>query len=128
MSGRISIHQFVALTSTNPARLYGLYPRKGTIAIGSDADLVIWNSTDRHTIRNTGLHHAVDHTPYEGITLRAWPAMTLLRGRVVWDGERFLGRRGDGSFLRCELPEAAKPRPRHRSWRRWVELDGDEAA
>ena len=123
LTGRMPIQQFVALTATNAARLYGLYPRKGTIAIGSDADLVIWNSGTPYTIRNEALHHATDYTPYEGRELQAWPAMTLLRGEVVWDGERFLGRAGGGEFLRCERPEAARPRPREQSWRRWMELE-----
>ena len=123
LTGRLSLQQFVALTSTNAARLYGLYPRKGTIAIGSDADLVIWNTGIAHTIRNASLHHAVDHTPYEGRELQAWPAMTLLRGEVVWDGETFLGRPGGGQFLRCDRPETARPRPRQDSWRRWMGLE-----
>jgi len=122
LAGRISLQQFVALTATNAARLYGLYPRKGTIAVGSDADLVIWNTGTPHTIRNETLHHAADYTPYEGMELQAWPAMTLLRGETVWDGEHFLGRAGAGQFLRCDKPEAARPRPRQTSWRRWEGL------
>ena len=122
MTGRLSIQQFVALTSTNPARLYGIYPRKGTIAIGSDADLVIWETGRRFAIRNDRLHHAVDYTPYEGIELSAWPAMTLLRGKVVWDGSDFQGEPGAGEFLRCGLPEPARPRVRDNSWRKWMEL------
>jgi dihydropyrimidinase len=121
LAGRISIHQFVALTATNAAKLFGLYPRKGTIVVGSDADLVIWNSGTPHTIRNEALHHAVDYTPYEGIELQAWPAMTLLRGEPVWDGERFLGRAGGGQFLRCDRPEPARPRVRQESWRRRID-------
>lgn len=112
LAGRITMQQFVALTATNTARLYGLYPRKGTIAIGSDADLVIWDTTTPRVIGNAMLHHAVDYTPYEGIEVNAWPAVTLSRGRVVWDGERFLGAAGQGEFLRCGLPEPAKPRVR----------------
>jgi dihydropyrimidinase len=123
LAGRLTIQQFVALTSTNAAKLYGLYPRKGTIAIGSDADLVIWNVGERFPIRNSALHHAVDYTPYEGIEVSAWPAMTLARGKVVWDGKDFLGRAGDGEFLVCGLPEPARPRPRADSWRKWVGLD-----
>ena len=123
LTGRISIHQFVALTSTNAARLYGLYPRKGSLMVGSDADLVIWDCGQPRIIRNADLHHAVDHTPYEGMQLQAWPAMTLLRGQVVWDGSHFTGAAGAGQFLPCEAPEAARPRPRHQSWRRWTELD-----
>lgn len=122
LAGRLSIQQFVALTATAPARLYGLYPRKGTIAIGSDADLVIWNVGDPFPIRNARLHHAVDYTPYEGIELRAWPGLTLSRGRVVWDGEQFLGAAGTGEFLKCGRPEPARPRHRDGGWREWVGL------
>jgi dihydropyrimidinase len=115
-TGRIDLQQFVALTSTNPARMYGLYPRKGTIAVGADADLVIWDDRREVTIRNERLHHAVDYTPYEGIRLTAWPALTLSRGEVVWDGE-FRGRAGRGEFLRCGLPAPARPRPKDFTWR-----------
>ena len=122
LAGRLTIQQFVALTSTNPAKLYGLYPRKGTIAIGADADLVIWDTSKRQPIRNEMLHHEVDYTPYAGIEVGAWPATTVCRGKVVWDGVSFTGRAGDGEFLRCGLPEPAKPRVRNESWREWVGL------
>jgi dihydropyrimidinase len=103
LGGRISLNKFVELTATNPAKAYGLHPRKGTIAVGADADLVIWQEGER-TIRNADLHHAVDYTPYEGRTLRAWPALTLSRGEVVWDGREFTSRAGRGRFLRCGAP------------------------
>jgi len=112
MDGRIDIHTFVALTSTNAARLYGLFPRKGTIAVGSDADLVIWDMDAPRTIRNELLHHAVDYTPYEGIEVRAWPAVTLSRGDVVWRDGEYLGRPGRGQFLPCERPAPAQVRGR----------------
>jgi len=102
---RIDVHQFVALTATNPAKLYGLYPRKGTIAVGSDADLVIWDHKREVTIRNESLHHAVDYTPYEGMRISAWPAITLSRGSVAWRDGRFVGRAGHGEFLRCGIPQ-----------------------
>ena len=120
MGGRLSLQQFVALTATNPARLYGLYPKKGTIAIGADADLVIWDTTTKRTITNTMLHHEVDYTPYEGIEVGAWPATTLSRGRVVWDGTNYLGTAGGGEFLKCGRPEPAKPRTRDGGWRVWT--------
>jgi dihydropyrimidinase len=112
LKGRIDLHQFVALTASNPARMYGLYPRKGTIAIGSDADLVIWDEKRVVTIRNSALHHAVDYTPYEGFKITGWPAITLSRGEILWDGA-FRGRPGHGGFLRCALPTLARPRPRN---------------
>ncbi len=103
LAGRLTLEKFVELTSTNPAKAYGLHPRKGTIAVGSDADLVVWNEGEV-VIRNTRLHHAVDYTPYEGMTLQAWPGLTLSRGDVVWDGEQSLSTAGRGAFLRCGTP------------------------
>ncbi|RMX06369.1 dihydropyrimidinase [Corticibacter populi] len=108
LGGRISANQFVELTSTNPAKAYGLHPRKGSIAIGSDADLVVWQE-GRHVIRNQALHHNVDYTPYEGMELKAWPALTLARGAIVWDGQ-FHPQRGHGQLLRCGL-HSLLPRP-----------------
>lgn len=114
--GRIDIHHFVALTATNAAKLYGLFPRKGTIAVGSDADLVIWDLQTPRTIRNADLHHNVDYTPYEGTELTAWPALTMSRGTVVWRDGQYLGRPGHGQFLPCDRPVPAQTRGRgHRS-------------
>ena len=110
LTGRLSVNRFVELTATNPAKLYGLYPRKGTIAVGADADLVIWDESRELTIANTMLHHAVDYTPYEGMRLRAWPALTLSRGEVVWDGRQAAGAAGRGQFLKCSLPDPARPK------------------
>jgi dihydropyrimidinase len=116
MAGRIDIQTFVALTATNPARLYGLSPRKGSIAVGADADLVVWDTDLDTVVRNDRLHHAVDYTPYEGQPLKAWPRLTLSRGSVVWRDGQYLGRAGHGRYLRCERPAAAAVRGRgHRS-------------
>jgi dihydropyrimidinase len=85
--GRIDINTFVAVTSTNHAKTYGLYPRKGTIAVGSDADVVIWDPKKRMTISNANQHHGADYTPYEGIKVKGWPVLTMVRGKtVVKDG------------------------------------------
>ena len=108
--GRIDIHAFVALTATNVAKIYGLHPRKGTIAVGSDADLVIWNDAANVTLTNAMLHHNVDYTPYEGMTLGAWPDTTISRGEVVWSEGMPSGRAGRGQFLRCGLPLPARPK------------------
>ncbi|MCO6362075.1 dihydropyrimidinase [Paracoccus sp. 08] len=81
--GRISLQRFVALTSTNPARLYGLYPQKGSIAIGADADLALWDPTLTRSIRQAQLNHGCDYTPYEGMEITGWPVRTLLRGRTI---------------------------------------------
>src|SRR6185437_12705006 len=64
--GRIDLNTYVRLVSTNPAKLFGLYPRKGTIAPGADADMVLWDASRRHVITNTSLQHVIDYTPYEG--------------------------------------------------------------
>jgi dihydropyrimidinase len=112
LSGRIDICQFVALTSTNVAKMYGLYPRKGSIAIGADADLTIWDTGLERVIRNADLHHEVDYTPYEGIPVGAWPAITLARGRAVWRDGEYRGEAGRGEFLRCDLPTPARPKVR----------------
>ncbi len=112
--GRIDIHQFVALTATNPAKLYGLYPRKGTIAIGSDADLVIWNPHQVVTLSNTLLHHDVDYTPYEGMTLKGYPETTISRGEIVWQqGQQVKAKSGRGQFLRCGVSSLARPKDRN---------------
>ena len=110
LGGRITVNRFVELTSTQPAKAYGLHPRKGTIAIGSDADLVIWDHREL-TLTNAMLHHAVDYTPYEGIALKAWPGLTMLRGQVVWDGRQFAPPVGGGQFLRCGMPSILPARP-----------------
>ncbi|CAD5262547.1 MULTISPECIES: dihydropyrimidinase [Halomonadaceae] len=109
--GRIDINQFVALTSTNVAKMYGLYPRKGTIAIGADADLVIWETGGPKVINNNDLHHNVDYTPYEGIEINAWPLITMSRGRVVWRDGQYLGQPDLGEFLPCARPAMATPKP-----------------
>jgi dihydropyrimidinase len=111
-TGRITPQTFVALTSTNAAKLYGLYPRKGSIAIGADADLVIWDESRTFQVENARLHHNVDYTPYEGMHLSAWPALTMSRGDVVWDGVKPCGESGRGEFLPCARPDPAKPRRR----------------
>jgi dihydropyrimidinase len=111
LGGRIDINTFVALTSTNAAKLYGLYPRKGTIAVGGDADIVIWNTDLALPITNAMLHHAVDYTPYEGQVVNAWPEITLSRGEVVWSRPQAHGAPGRGRFLPAERPVVARPRP-----------------
>jgi len=88
VKGRIDLQTFVALSATNPARLFGLHPRKGTIAIGADADIAIWDPERKVRIRNADLHHQVDYTVYEDVEVTGWPEITLSRGEVVcWNGE-----------------------------------------
>ncbi|GAA5957370.1 hypothetical protein JCM3765_000438 [Sporobolomyces pararoseus] len=103
--GRMSPSQFVELNCTNAAKLYGMYPTKGTIQPGSDADFVIWRKpSDRKpsTITVKNLHSACDYTPYEGHTIEDWPLLTILRGKVVYDGStnEILAEKGYGDFLK----------------------------
>jgi dihydropyrimidinase len=107
--GRIDINRFVALTATNHAKLYGLYPKKGTIAVGSDADIAIWDPQRDVTVRAASLHDQVGYTPYEGMRLRGWPIIVLSRGRVVIEEGELRAERGSGNFLPCALSDAAKP-------------------
>ncbi len=102
--GRIDVTTFVALTATNAARLYGLYPRKGTIAVGTDADLVIWDKDREVVITNDLLHHNCDYTPYEGLQVRGWPAVVMSRGEVVVEEGKLQVEPGRGEFLRCGPP------------------------
>ena len=99
VAGRISLNRFVELTATNPARLFGLYPRKGALAVGADADIVLWDPKREHTLSARTHHMRVDYNLFEGMTVRGAPAGVWLRGRQIVDGDRFLGQPGTGQFL-----------------------------
>jgi dihydropyrimidinase len=99
-SGRFSANRFVELVSTTPAKLFGLHPRKGTIAVGSDADLVIFDPKRKHTISAKTHHMRVDYSMFEGIQVTGMPDVVFSRGRTVVDREKFVGRPGQGEFLR----------------------------
>ena len=107
--GRLDLNAFVALTATNHAKLYGLYPKKGTIAVGSDADIVIWDPERAVSVTAGMLHDNVGYTPYEGRRLRGWPVTVLSRGRIVVEDGNLNAARGSGCFLPCALSEAARP-------------------
>jgi dihydropyrimidinase len=115
VKGRISLEQFVALTSTNHAKMYGLYPRKGSIAVGCDADLVIWDPERKVTISQKILHHGADYTPWEGFEVTGWPLKTILRGQLVFDSGKIIGQRGDGKFLARSLSPYAVPKRGHQA-------------
>jgi len=108
IGGRFSLERFVELNSTNAARIYGLYPRKGTIAVGSDADIAIWDPDKRVVITNDILHHNVDYTPFEGMTVQGWPVTVLSRGKVICDNGELLAGTDHGQFLECGTPAPAK--------------------
>ncbi len=87
-SGRLSVSRFVEVTATNPAKLFGLYPRKGTIAVGSDADLVVWDAERTQTIDGASGYSNADFSPYDGWSTTGWPDLVLSRGDVVVEGGR----------------------------------------
>ena len=97
--GRISLNEFVALTATNAAKIYGLHPRKGTIAIGSDADIAIWDPKREITVTYDILHDNVGYTPYEGMRLRGWPETVISRGRIAVESGNLHVKPGTGNFL-----------------------------
>ena len=99
-AGRIDAHRFVEVTATNPAKLLGLWPRKGAIAIGSDADLLVWDPDREVSLSAAALHMRVDYSPYEGRTVRGGPVTVLSRGEVIVDRGEFRGQAGRGQFVK----------------------------
>jgi len=89
----------VDVCATQPARLFGLYPRKGTIAVGSDADLVVYDPRKEVTLSQQTLHQRVDYCPFEGRTVRGYPNTVLLRGQVIVEQGKFVGATGQGQFV-----------------------------
>jgi dihydropyrimidinase len=90
----------VELVSTTPARLFGLYPRKGELAVGSDADIVVWDPQMEHTISAASHHMRVDYSMFEGFRVKGNARMVLSRGEVIVDGKLYLGRAGRGQYLK----------------------------
>ncbi|ARC38928.1 dihydropyrimidinase (plasmid) [Paracoccus yeei] len=97
--GRISLTDFVDLVATRPAQVFGMFPQKGTIAVGSDADIVIWDPEAELVITQSAMHNAMDYSSYEGRKVKGVPRTVLLRGKVVSDGREYVGTPGDGQFL-----------------------------
>jgi dihydropyrimidinase len=113
VAGRISHNRFVELTSTAPAKIFGLFPRKGTIAVGSDADIVIFNPNKKMTISASTHHMNVDYNAYEGLEVKGVTETVLCRGKVIVENGRLLGKAGEGKFikrsglnLRQQIPQA----------------------
>ncbi len=98
-SGRLTPNQFVALTSTNPAKIFGLFPRKGTLAPGSDADIVIWDPARQLTYGIEYSQHRTDYNLFEGWKLKGYPEKVFLRGKLLVDGDHWMGQAGMGKFL-----------------------------
>ena len=102
VKGRIDLNRFVALTSTNHAKRYGLYPKKGTIAIGGDADIVLWDPKREVTITHDLLKDGCDYTPYEGMQVTGWPVRTILRGTTIMEEGVVTGSLGLGHEIKRE--------------------------
>ena len=102
--GRISLNRMVELLCTNPAKLFGLYPRKGTLAVGSDADVVIFDPDKRVTISAATHHSRSDYNLYEGTEVQGSPEIVLLRGNVIVDGDQLLAKPGSGQFIKRARP------------------------
>jgi dihydropyrimidinase len=97
--GRISENQFVAALSTNQARIYGMYPKKGALVPGADADIVLWDPKLSVTATAENRHGNVDYTPYEGIAFDGGPASVYVRGRLVYKDGEIIGEHGSGRFV-----------------------------
>jgi dihydropyrimidinase len=104
-SGKITANQFVAYNSTNPAKIFGLYPHKGALVAGSDADIVIWDPEKKVTYGVAVAHQRTDYNLYEGLELTGMPEKVFLRGKLIVDGDRWLGKAGDGQFLKRQEGE-----------------------
>lgn len=102
--GRIDINTFVAVSATNHAKTYGLYPKKGTIAVGSDADIAIWDPARSMTITNANQHHGADYTPYEGFEVTGWPVLTMVRGKIVMQDGALVADKPQGRYHSRSLP------------------------
>jgi dihydropyrimidinase len=98
-AGRIGLNRFVQLVATAPAKMFGLYPRKGTIAPGSDADIVVYDPNHERTISATTHHMNVDYSCFEGMTVKGLPEVVLQRGAVLVENGEFHGKEGQGKFL-----------------------------
>lgn len=100
MKKRIDINRFVDITSTTPAKIFGLYPKKGTIAVGSDADIVLIDPKKEVTLTKSMLHENVDYTLYENMKLQGYPVLTMVRGKVIVRENNFIGEKGYGQFIK----------------------------
>ena len=97
--GRITLNRMVELLSTNPAKLFGLYPRKGTLAVGSDADIVVFDPEKRVTIRAADHHSRIDYNLYEGTDIIGSPEIVLLRGNILVENDELVAKPGIGNYV-----------------------------
>ena len=99
--GRISLSRLIEVSSTNPAKLFGLYPRKGTIAVGSDADIIVFDPDLERVIEPAMLKSNADDSVYDGWRVKGWPLLTLLRGEIAYQDDQVVASPGSGQVLRC---------------------------
>ena len=109
LARRISLDQFVALTSANAARIFGLYPRKGAIAVGSDADITLWDPRYRRTIDGARMQSLSGYSVYDGWQVQGWPKFVIRRGQLVLADGQITARPGDGEWLRRTATAQALP-------------------
>ncbi len=105
-----SLAKFTDLVSSNAAKIMGMYPRKGALAAGSDADITVLDPAERRTVTAARLHET-DYTPWEGYEAEAWPTLTILRGKIMMEDGVFLGDVKDGKLLKREVAEEIRNRP-----------------
>jgi dihydropyrimidinase len=99
-TGKIDMHRFVEIVSTNPAKMFGLWPKKGTLAIGSDGDMVLFDPNKKIVLSAATHHMRVDYNPYEGREITGGPALVLSRGEVLVDHGEWKGQKGRGQFVK----------------------------
>lgn len=99
LKGKISLEHFVELTSTNVAKLFGLYPRKGTIQVGSDADLTLWDPSEEREVKNTEMFSKAGFSIYEGTKITGWPQITIRRGEVVYEDRKITAQPNSGQVV-----------------------------
>ena len=116
--GRLGLSKFVELTATAPAKIYNLHPRKGSIAIGADADLALWNPDVEITLSDHMMHDKAGYTPFAGRKVKGWPVTVLRRGEIIVSDGRLAAKPGSGRFLPRGGGAAAEPLDSHNG--RWV--------
>jgi dihydropyrimidinase len=114
---RITLEQFAAVTSTNAAKIFGLYPRKGAIRVGSDGDIVIWDPKMKKAIRDEDMFSNAKYSTYAGWMITGWPKTTVRRGEVVFDNGKIVAKPGSGKFI----PGARFKLPALRSRATWLD-------
>jgi len=100
---KLTYPQLISLMSTKPAQIFGLYPQKGSLMVGTDADLVIFDPNVERTITPEILHYSIDWNPYSGLKVEGWPVMTILRGKILYEKGNFVGPHNKGKFLKCSI-------------------------